>query len=169
MKKILLMILVVLAVISTGQAQDKLKIGEIRNGKLVITNPVGLNSHLMNSLGKSGALAKEYQVSTAPEGNRLFLSYAVTGNKDHVTSIGIMLVVINNGVFIVESSPASSPGGAGSGGSFEVQCIGLECNSCLPNLKWINGNWLPYVICECTQNGEGSCNMTSRLVIHVDI
>jgi len=169
MRKIFLTLVIVISVIASGQAQDKLKIGEVKNGKLFVTKPDALKAFLMNSLGKSGSLGKEYQVSTSPEGNRLFLYYAVSGNKDNVNSIGVLLVIINDLVFIVEGSPAGSPGGPGAGGSYEVQCIGVDCNSCVPNIKWVGSYWLPVVYCECTQTGGGTCNMISKIIIHVEI
>jgi hypothetical protein len=169
MRKIFLTLVIVISVLASGQAQDKLKIGEIKAGKLVVTNPDALKAFLMNRLGKSGTLGKEYQVSAAPEGNRFFLYYPVSGNKDNVTNIGILLVIIDGGVFIVEGSPAGSPGGPGAGGSYEVQCLGVACNSCVPNIKWVGNYWLPVVVCECTQAGGGTCNMISKIIIHVEI
>ena len=169
MKKILFMLVVILAVITSVQAQDKLKIGEIKNGSLQVTNPDGLKAFLMKSLGNSGTLGKDFTVNTAREGDRFFVCYSVTGNKDKVTSIGIMLVKIKNDAFIIENPPEITPLTPGGGGSFEIQCTGIDCNSCVPNIKFVTGYWLPVVYCECIPNGSGICNMTSKLIIHVDI
>lgn len=169
MKKILFIVIILMAMISSGQAQDKLKIGEIRNGKLVVTNPDALKAFLMSSLDKSGTLGKDFQVSYAQEGDRFFVFYPVTGNKDKVSSIGVMLVKIKNDAYIVENLSETTTSSPGGGGSLEIQCIGIDCNSCVPNIKWVTGYWLPVVYCECIPNGSGICNMTSKLIIHVDI
>jgi hypothetical protein len=160
---------IILSIISSGQAQEKLRIGEFKNGKLIVTNQQGLNTYLMNSLEKSGDLGKDYQVSTSPEGDRCLIYYPVSGNKNKVTSIGIMLVRIRNDFFIVENSKGSSPGSSGGGGSLEIQCVGDNCNICVPNIRWTGGNWMPDVYCECKQAGGSECNMTTKIVIHVDI
>ena len=158
---------ILLAVLASGQAQEKLKVGDIKNGKLLITETSKLKAFLMNSLEKSGTLSKDYKVSYAPEGNRLFVYFQVTGNVDHVTNIGVVLVIVNNEAFIQEGTPESSPGGPGAGGSFEISCFG-DCQSCLPNIQWVGGSWLPVVFCECRM-GEGNCHMSCKLVIHVSV
>lgn len=167
MKKLAMIMVMILAIITSGQAKDKLKIGEIRSGKLVVTETNALKGFLMHSLEKSGTLSKDFKVSYAPEGNRLFLYYHVTGNVDHVTNIGLVLVIYKNEVFLEEGTPESSPGGPGAGGSFEITCHG-SCPSCLPNIQWVNGGWLPVVYCECRM-GEGTCMMSCKLVIQVSV
>jgi hypothetical protein len=169
MKKIFFTLIILLVLIANGQAQDKLKIGEIKNGKFQVTNPDALKAFFINSLGNSGALGKDFQVSTSPEGDRFFVYYPVSGNKDKVTNIGVMLVKIKNDAFIVENPPDPIPNAPGGGGSLEIQCIGVDCNSCLAHVTWVGGNWLPSVTCECLGGGGGICNMTSKLIIHVDI
>jgi hypothetical protein len=165
MKNALLILVILIAVITNGQAQDKLKIGEVRSGKLVITNPDALRSFFLNSLEKSGTLGKDYQVSTAPEGDRFIISYPVSGNKDNITCIGVMLIKEKNDVFIIENPPVTTPGG---GGSLEITCTGIDCSICVPNVRW-GTNWIPDVFCDCRSGGNGTCNMTSKLVIKVDI
>jgi hypothetical protein len=169
MKNKLITLILLVAAITSGYAQDKLKIGEVKNGKLVITNMDALKGFFMNSLGKSGTLGIDYQVSAAPSGDRFFVYFPVSGNKDKVSSIGIMLVKIKNDAFIVENSKASAPGGPGGGGSLEIQCIGVDCNICVPNITWVGNNWIPEVFCECRQTGGGQCNMITKIVIHVDV
>ena len=171
MKRLLITmaIIVSVSVFASGQALEKLKIGEIKNGKFQVTNPDALKAFFMNSLGKSGTLGKDFQVSNSPAGDRFFVFYPVSGNKDKVSSIGVMLVKIKNDAYIVENlpeTPLTSPGG---GGSLEILCIGIDCNSCVPNIQWVSGYWLPVVYCECIPSGSGICNMTSKLVIHVEI
>jgi hypothetical protein len=169
MKKILFTLVILLVVIANGQAQDKLKIGEIKNGKFLVTNPEALKAFFMKSLGNSGTLGKDFQVSTAPEGNRICVYYPVSGNKDKVTNIGVMLVKIKNDAFIVENPSEPSPNGPGGGGSLEIQCIGVSCNICVPNIRWIGGNWMPEVYCECRSGGGGECNMICKIIVHIDI
>ncbi len=169
MKRLLITLIILLAVIISGQAQDKLKIGEIKNGKLVITNLEALKAFFMNSLDNNGTLGKDYQVSASPEGDRCVIHYPVFGNTSKVSAIGVMLVKNKNDFFIVENPPQVESSTPGGGGSLEIQCIGSDCNSCVPDIKWISGTWLPVVYCKCLAPGGGNCNMTSKLIIHVDI
>jgi hypothetical protein len=168
MKKALLTLIILLAVLVSGQAQDKLKIGEVKTGKLVITNLDGLKSFLMNSLEKSGTLGKDYEVNTAPEGDRIFIYFPVSGNKNNVTCIGVMLVKIKNDVFIITNPPGTPINSAGGEGSLEVTCTGLDCSICVPNVRW-GSSWIPEVYCECRSGGGGKCNMTTKLVIKIDV
>jgi hypothetical protein len=167
MKKIAMIIVLIMAVISSGQAQEKLKVGELKNGKLLVTDANALKAYFMNSLEKSGTLSKEYKVSYAPEGDRLFLYHHVTGNMDHVTNIGIMLIIYKHDVFLEEGRP-EIPGGLSAGGSFEVQCFG-SCPTCMPNIKWVSGNWLPIVFCQCTGGESGNCSMITKLVVSLEL
>jgi hypothetical protein len=168
MKKALFTLMILLAVIVNGQAQEKLKIGEVKTGKLVITNLDALKSYFMNSLGQSGILGKDYQVSTAPEGDRFLVYFPVSGNKDNVSCIGVMLVRIKSDAFIVENPPDTPITTPGGGGSLEITCTGIDCNICVPNIRWGSG-WIPDVYCDCRSGGGGKCNMTSKLVIKVDV
>ena len=170
MKRILIMLVILVAVAAVVQAQDKLKIGEVKNGILVITNPNSLNAFFMKSLGNSGTLGKEYKVSTAPQGDRFLVYYPVSGNKDKVTSIGVMLVKIKEEVFITEKpqEPPITPLTPGGGGSLEIQCIGTDCSICVPIITW-TGGWMPEVYCECRSGGGGDCNMITKLLVHIDI
>ncbi len=158
-----------MSIMVSGQAQDKLKIGEYKNGKLYITNQKGLDAYLMKSLENNGTMAKDYQSSTSPEGDRCFVFYPVSGNTNKVTSIGIMLVRIRSDFYIVENAPDYTPGGPGGGGSLEIQCVGESCNICVPQIRWSGGGWMPAVYCECKQTGGSQCDMTSKIVIRVDI
>jgi hypothetical protein len=167
MKKALFILIILIAVISNGQAQDKLKIGEVKAGKLVVTNPEGLKAFFMNSLNQSGTLAKDYQVSAAPEGDRFLVWFPVTGNKDNVRSIGVMLVKIKSDVFIVANPPETPITGAGGEGSLEITCTGVDCNDCVPNIRWVGNNWIPEVYCDCRSGGGGKCNMTSKMIIKI--
>ena len=167
MKKAMITMALLMAIAFAGQAQEKLKVGDLKNGKLVITEWKALQGYLNKSLDNSGTLGNDYKVIYAPEANRLFLHFPVTGNENKVTGIGIMLVVSGNEAFIAET-PAESSSGPGGGGSFEVQCLG-SCPTCLPNIKWIAGHWLPMVFCECTQGEQGECTMISKIVIHINV
>jgi hypothetical protein len=168
MKKLLLTLIIMGSVVISAQAQEKLKIGVIKNGKLTITNPDGFKGYIANSLENSGTFGKDYQVSFAPEGNRCFVIYPVSGNSKKVSSIGVMLVVNAGEAFIVENPPQTLAAGPGGGGSFEVQCVGVDCSSCAIDIKWINGNWLPIVYCNCSMPGDGTCNMISKVIFHIE-
>ena len=159
---------VLLLMIASVQGQEKLKVGEVKNGKLVLTNLDALKGYFMNSLEKSGALGKDYQFNAAPENDRFFLYFPVSGNKYNVKNIGILLIKIKDEVFIVGNPPETEFEGPGGGGSFEVQCFG-SCPTCMPNIKWNSGNWLPIVYCDCIQGNSGECSMITKLVIHISI
>jgi hypothetical protein len=167
MKNVLFILVILIGLIANGQAQDKLKIGEVKSGKLVITNPDALRAFFLNCLGKSGTLGKDYQVSSAPEGDRFLVSFPVTGNKDKVNCIGVMLVQINLDVFIVGNPPGTPINSAGGSGSLEITCTGEDCSICVPNVRW-GSSWIPEVYCDCRAGG-GKCNMTSKLVIKIDV
>jgi hypothetical protein len=169
MKKVLFTMVLILSVLFVSHGQDKVEIGEVKNGKLVITGLDALKAFLLNSLGNTGTLGNDYKVRAAPEGNRFFVHFAVKDNKDNVACIGILLVKIKDKVFIVENPPQTMSAGGGTGGSFEITCIGVDCNSCVPNIKWVSGTWLPVVYCECKDGGGGICNMTSRLIVQVNL
>jgi hypothetical protein len=169
MKNLLLIMVILFAVISNGQAQDKLKIGEVKTGKLVVTNPDALKAFLLNSLEKSGTLGKDYQFSVAPEGDRYLVYYPVSGNKNNITCIGVMLIKIKGDVFIVENPPGTPINSAGGEGSIEITCTGIDCSQCVPNIRWVGGNWMPEVYCECRSGGGGKCNMTCKVIIKVEV
>lgn len=168
MRKLLLILVILVSVIASGQAQEKLKIGEVKNGKLVVTSTDVLKAFFMNSLAKTGTLGQDFKVSASPDGGRFFVYYPVTGNKEKVTNIGVLLVKIKNEVFIVENPPAYSPGGPGAGGSATITCTGNPCNSCYPEITWPSGNWLPLILCMCNEP-EGICNMSVSFSINVNI
>jgi hypothetical protein len=168
MKKTFMIMLLAMAVTVSLHAQEKLKIGEVKNGKLMVTEPDALKAFLMNSLGKSGTFGKDYQVSTPPEGDRFFVYYAVSGNKDKITSIGVVLVKDKNEAFIVENPAESAPGGPGAGGSATITCTGMPCNSCYPEITWPVGNWFPLIICKCN-DPDGVCSMSVSFSINIQI
>ena len=80
-----------------------------------------------------------------------------------------MLVKIKSDAFIVKGSHETDEASPGGGGSYEVQCVGVDCSMCVPKIKWISGDWLPYVECVCNQAGGGTCNMITKIIIHIDI
>ncbi len=168
MKRLSIMLVILLAMIISGQAQNKLKIGEIKNGKLAITNLEALNAYLLNSLENNGTLGKDYQVSTSAEGDRCLIHFPVSGNNSNVRSIGIMLVKIKNDFYIIENQPPYESAVPGGGGSIEITCTGQDCTICFPVIKWVPGEWFPNVYCDCRQGG-GACNMTTKVIIKVDI
>ena len=164
------MMVILVSVMTSGQAQEKLKIGEVKNGKLVITNLDALKAFFFNSLGKSGTLGGEYKVNAAPEGDRYYVYFPVTGNKDKVTNIGVLLVKIKDDVFIVENQQKSEASeiGPGSAGSATISCTGDPCNRCYPEISWPEGIWFPIIICRCDEQG-GYCNMSLTVTININI
>ena len=166
MKKIMLLTVIFLGIIVSGYAQDKLKIGDMKNGKLLITNEKALKTYFMNSLEQSGTLSRDPFISYAPEKDRLFLYYQVSANADKISNIGILLVIRKNEVFIEEGDPETESAGPGGGGSLEVLCHGT-CNVCVPNITWAGG-WMPIVYCDCKM-GEGECFASVKVVISIQI
>jgi hypothetical protein len=166
MKKVLMTLMALVILIASGQAQEKLKVGEMKNGKLVITNPDALKAVLFYSLGKSGTLGKEYKVSVAPESDRFFVFYPVSGNKDKVTSIGVVLVRSKNEVLIIENPPEIDSAAPGGGGSATITCTGAPCASCEADVSWPSGNWYPVVSCVCN-DPEGQCNMSISFSVNI--
>ena len=169
MQRILFMLIILLAVAVSGQAQDKLKIGEVKNGKLVIIGSNTLNTFFMNSLEKSGTLGKEIQINPSPEGDRFLVYFPVSNNKDNVSCIGVLLVNIKNEVFIVKGNSNKTMSVPGGGFSYEVSCKGEDCMQCVPKIRWIEGEWIPYVECVCTSTGGGICKMETKVIIEINI
>jgi hypothetical protein len=160
------------SVISFSQAQDRLKIGEVKDGKLKITNLEALNAFLMNNLDDNGKLENEYQVNFSPDATRCMVHYSVSGNRNNINSIGVMLVIQKMDAFIIENpqgfSPESAPGGPGGGGSATITCTGNPCNACYPDITWPAGKWFPLIICRC-QDPSGICNMSVSFSINIQI
>jgi hypothetical protein len=168
MKKLLMIMLILLAMVASLQAQDKLKVGEIKNGKLVITNLAALHAYFMNCLDNSGTLGKDFQVNASPDATRYVVYYPVFGNQDRISSVGVMLVAEKRDVHIVTNPPDYSPGGPGAGGSATITCTGNPCNSCYPDITWPAGKWFPLIICKCEDPG-GICNMSVSFSININI
>ena len=168
MKRLVLIMIVITGILTTGSAQEKLKIGELKNGKLQVTSPDALKAFFMNSLENNGALGKDYKVSTSPEGDRFLVSYPVSGNKENITNIGVMLVRQKNEAFIVSGPPEIDESVPGAGGSATISCIGAPCTSCHPNVSWPSGNWFPLVVCVC-DDAEGQCNMVLSFSVNIKI
>ena len=101
MKKMILTLFILGSVLVEGTAQEKLKIGDMVNGKLKITNEAGLRSFFLENIGKTGILDKEIRMEVSPTADRVFAYLKVTGNKGGVTSVGVLLVNIKNEAFIV--------------------------------------------------------------------
>ncbi len=160
--------MILCAAILTGQAQDKLKIGEEKGGVLVVTNQEALKAFFMKSIQNDGKLGKDYQVSTAPEGDRCVIQYPVLGNSSKISSIGVLLVKMRNDFFIVANPPEIDSSVPGGSGSLEITCTGDNCTSCLIDVKWNPGSWMPTVFCRCV-SGQGTCDMTTKLVIKVEV
>jgi hypothetical protein len=163
MKKIILTLIILASVLVEGIAQEKLKIGDVTNGKLKITNESDLRAFYMNNINNSGNLDKEIKTDISPSADRIFAYLKVTGNKGGISSIGVLLVNIGNEAFIVANEPDSP----GIGGSATVTCAGNPCTSCYPTIEWISGNWLPIIVCGCNDPG-GHCNMTVTFTVTIN-
>ena len=162
--------LICLVVLSgQGFSQQMLKVGEVKDGKLHITNPKALNAYFLNCLGYSGLLGKDFKIESSPDGDRYYVTVSVSGNKDDVTSIGVLLVNRNNEVVIMEASrdDGDSPG-PGVGGSMNVQCVGAPCGVCFPTLEWVPGQWYPLVRCSCF-DPDGKCNSIVSFTVNLNV
>jgi hypothetical protein len=167
MKKLLIAVVILAAMVSQGFAQEKLKIGEVVNGKLKITREADLRSFLLNNINKSGTLAKEIRVEVSPTADRFLAFLKVTGNKTGISCAGVMLVNINNEAFIVRYEP-DAPVIPGIGGSATYTCAGAPCTDCEISATWPSGSWLPNVSCYCAAP-EGECNMTISVTFSLKI
>lgn len=168
MRKIFILMIVIVSVSAFGQAQEKLKIGEVKNGKLTVTNIDVLRAFFIDYLGKSGTLGKDLQLSYSPDKSRVFAHYPVSGNKNKVTCVGVMLVYIDNEAYIVPNAPNYAPGGPGGGGSVTITCIGNPCEDCEMNITWPSGSWIPDVSCSC-DDADGHCNMSISYTVNVNV
>lgn len=150
-------------------SQESLKIGNVGEKGLVITNQKALDSYFNNSLENSGKLGKEMKIEKSPSGDRFFVSTSVSENKNAVTAIGVMLVVKNKEAHIVSLDRANTGGdGPGVGGSMNVQCQGAPCELCLPELDWSNGQWYPLVRCVCF-DPQGKCNSVISFTVNLGV
>lgn len=165
MKKILITLAALTLLFLQGFAQETLKIGEIRDGKLEITNLKGLQAFFMNCLAQSGKLGKDLKIEPSPTGDRFIVSATVTGNREKVTSVAVLLVNRNNEALIVAGEEGDGPG-TGIGGSVQYSCIGVNCDFCYPTIEW-GSQWFPLVKCTCADPGS-KCNMSMSFTINVN-
>lgn len=164
MKKTLLTLIILVSFVSQGIAQDKLKIGDVVNGKLRLTNESALRNFFLNNLKNSGCLGKDIKVEVSPTADRFLVYTTVTDNADKVTSIGVMLVTAGKEAFIAkpEQGDGSVPGG---GGSTTYTCAGSPCSDCKLDIEWPSGSWMPNVECIC--EAEGQCNMIVSVTVNL--
>lgn len=166
MKKIVFTIVILALALVQGIAQEKLKVGDVVNGKLSITNESGLRSFLTDVIGKSGNLDRTFKTEASPTADRFLIYTKVMGNKTGISCVGVLLVNIKNEAYIVSRDTDGPPTGPGIGGSATVSCIGNPCMSCYLTVEW-TGNWLPVMTCECNDNG--TCNMTITYTINLGV
>ncbi len=167
MNRLMVTLLILVSFMIEGIAQEKLKIGDVVNGKLKITNETGLKSFFNKNLEKSGSLGNEIKTDFSPTADRIFVYMKVTGNKAGISSIGVMLVNVRNEAYIV-AGEKDSGGGTGIGGSATVTCIGNPCASCTPTIQWVSGGWLPIIVCHCN-DPEGLCNMEVTFTVNINV
>jgi hypothetical protein len=167
MKKILFTMIILASVVFNGIAQEKLKIGDVVNGRLKITNDAGLRSFFLNSLKNSGCLGKEIKVEPSPTSDRFMVYTRVTGNADKISSIGVMLVRAGNEAFIAKPVQGDEAG-PGGGGSATYSCQGSPCSDCKISMTWPSGSWMPDVECIC-EEAEGQCNMIVSVSVNINI
>lgn len=167
MKKVIITLIILAAMVGQGFAQEKLKIGEVVDGKLKITNESYLRSFLMNNLEKSGILGKNILIEASPTADRFFAYTKVSANKNNVTNIGVLMFSMQDDVFIV-AQPSYQTDGPGVGGSATYSCIGDPCENCNLVITWPSGSWKPDVSCNC-QTAGGLCNMTVTITVNVKI
>jgi hypothetical protein len=169
MKKVMIVLLSITIIAGQLYSQKMLKIGEVQDGKLKITNEKALNAYFLNCLGYSGLPGKDIKIESSPSGDRFYVTTSVSGNKDQVTSIGVLLVNKDGDVVIMEASRdgGDSPG-PGIGGSMNVQCVGAPCEICFPDLEWVQGQWYPLVRCQCF-DPAGKCNSVVSFTINLNV
>lgn len=168
MKRMIFTLIILAAMVGQGFTQEKLKIGDVVNGKLKITNEAALKGFFLQNLDKSGALENEVKVDASPKSDRFLVHMRVNGHKRGVNTIGVLLVNINNEAYIVNNQ-SDQPIGPGIGGSITYSCIGDPCDNCNIKVTWPPGSWKPDVHCECQSAGGGICNMTVTVVFEIKI
>jgi hypothetical protein len=169
MKTIKFIILVVaayfLAFTTHAQQIEKVKVGTSNGSQLNITNPQFLANYFKTSLGNSGSLG-DYEIIASPTFDRFTITYRVIGNTMSISAIGLLLVVIDKDVYIINGDS----GVPGFGGSIEYSCTGDPCNSCYPSITFPQGNWFPSIKCNCSQSGTGNhCNMSMTSSISISL
>lgn len=169
MKRIVFTLIILAAFAGNGMAQEKLKIGEMVDGRLKITHEADLRGFLMHHLNKSGTLGKEIFTEISPNADRILAWLKVNGNRDGVTTAGVMLVNMNNQAYIVARPDDQPPIGPGAGGSITYTCTGDPCTNCDIKITWPAGSWTPQVECICKDQGGGTCNMTVSFTVSVKI
>lgn len=167
MKRMMIAVVILAALVSQGFAQEKLKIGDVVNGKLKITREADLRNFLLTNLNKSGNLSKEINVEVSPTADRFLAFLKVEGNRAGISCAGVLLVNIKNEAFIVGYEP-DAPVIPGIGGSTTYTCVGNPCSDCEINVNWPQGSWLPNVACNC-EIPEGQCNMTVSVTFSLKI
>lgn len=168
MKKIVFTLIILAALVGQGFAQEKLKIGEMVDGKLKITHEADFRSFIMNHLKKSGTLGKEIYTEISPTADRVLAWLKVSGNENDITTAGVMLVNDNNQVCII-ARPADQAMGPGVGGSLTYTCTGNPCSICDIKITWPSGSWTPIVECVCKDQGGGTCDMSVSFTVSVKI
>ncbi len=118
---------------------------------------------------KAEPWGKTIQINPSPEGDRFLVYYPVSNNKDNVSCIGVLLVNIKDEVFIVKGNSNKTMEAPGGGISYEVSCTGEDCMQCVPKIRWIPGEWIPYVECVCTSTGGGICKMATKIIIEINL
>ncbi len=171
MKKIFLVSFVLFAFIFGGFSQtvNEVKIGNVTNGTLIITNINYLNSYFDYKLNGSGYVSSPYNFQYSPDGKLIVLSGNISGNSLGISDMGISLLVYNNEAFFANSSGEVAMK-TGIGGSAELTCTGNPCSSCYLEIL----SWIPFVPnCGCNDkkaSGETKrCNMTFTYKIDGDV
>jgi len=141
--------LLLACLLSTSILGQEAVVGSLKNGNAVLTSLTNATAVLKGGL-PDGSIVSDVYIDQQPSTGKYFL-------------IG----TIKNGGVSGKAIELQSKGGqlkAVGGPGLEVTCTGINCSSCLPNVK----EWK--VRCECQDNPaqpNASCDMTTKLIISV--
>ncbi len=127
--------------------QNKVVVGEVRNGVGVITNTVAATNALKTGLADGAQVSDLHIEWVAGTENRFYLIGNVTGDK-----------ISAKGITLNQDGTALGIGGGG----VEITCNGYKCSQCRLAFR----NWAPY--CKCSDSNLSSdsrCDMSSRITI----
>lgn len=150
---------------ANAQEKNEVIVGKIENGNVSITKENAFLQYFNNSLKNDGTLGA-LQTVINPDGKHIYIGCPVTSSSKNTTSIGIITLISNNSIYLLNenSSMASGPGG-----SAEVTCTGAPCNAC-----WVKSLGVaPYFQCDCSQNNPPCsnciCNMTITAKVEIGL
>lgn len=134
-------------IIEFANAQTSAVLGRVSQGVATLTNEAEAARVLKGGLSASATIS-DIVIDWSPTENAFFLLGRVSNDK--VSGKAIQLVL--------EGEVLRASGGPG----IEITCEGINCASCLPEVK----KWKPRCVChDNPKQSDWECNMTSKISI----